>query len=430
MDWETILNSRSIEDTWCTFKKEYERLCEKHIPAKRVHEGETRKPPWLNYNVVKKARKHKNQMWRTFKRSKLTSDRLLFDRANKEYRPNRAMIDAQIKHETTLYDTDSVKENPKRFYNHVRNFVKTDASVDHLITSAENQISDHFEIAEEFNRFFFSSVMTKCSPLQSDLPVQCPKPESSIHEVKITEVKIAEKLRSLKGHKSSGPDNIHVNVLKNCAAFSVPLAILFKRSFIQGYLPQDWRDANVCPIHKKGDRSQAKNYRPVSLTSQVAKLMEKLVLEDVTTHLTENNTISSEQHGFQVGSSCTTQLLECFDDWLTNLDMNLGTDIVYLDFTKALDCISHTHLLHKLGHYGIKGKHMRWLTAFLRDRRQRVVCQHTFSNWEPIVSGVPQGVLLSPILVLLYINMRIFASLCQILYCNTCFVMFYRRRVP
>ena len=70
--------------------------------------------------------------------------------------------------------------------------------MDHLITSAENQISDHFEIAEEFNRFFFSSVMTKCSPLQSDLPVQCPKPESSIHDVKITEVKIAEKLRSTK----------------------------------------------------------------------------------------------------------------------------------------------------------------------------------------------------------------------------------------
>ncbi len=70
------------------------------------------------------------------------------------------MIDAQIKHEKTL--VDSLKENPKRFYNHVRNFVKTDASVDHLITSDENQISDHFEIAEEFNRFFFSSVMTKC----------------------------------------------------------------------------------------------------------------------------------------------------------------------------------------------------------------------------------------------------------------------------
>ena len=91
-------------------------------------------------------------MWRTFKRSKLTSDRLLLDRANKEYKG--AMIDAQIKHETTL--VDSLKENPKRLYiyNHERNFFKTDASVGHLITSDENQISDHFEIAEEFNRFF------------------------------------------------------------------------------------------------------------------------------------------------------------------------------------------------------------------------------------------------------------------------------------
>ena len=90
---------------------------------------------------------------------------------------------------------------------------------------------------------------------------------------------------------------------------------------------------------------------------------------------------------------------------LTNLDMNLGTDIVCSAFTKTFDCIRQRHImLHKLGHYGIKGKLMRWLTAFLRDRRQIVVCQQTFSNWELIVSGVPQGALLPPTLFLLYIN--------------------------
>ena len=129
-------------------------------------------------------------------------------------------------------------------------------------------------------------------------------------------------------------------------------AILFKISFNQGYLPHDSRDANIYPIHKKGDRLQAKNYRPFSLTSQVAKLMEKLVVGGITTHLTENNTISREQHGFQVGSSCATQLLECVDDWLTNLDINLGTYIVYLDFTTQLIVghISHTHRLPKPRH--------------------------------------------------------------------------------
>ena len=137
-------------------------------------------------------------------------------------------------------------------------------------------------------------------------------------------------------------------------------AILFKISFNQGYLPHDSRDANICPIHKKGDRSQAKNYRPFSLTSQVAKLMEKLVLKEIATHLTENNIISREQHGFQLGSSCATQLLECFDDWLTNLDMNLGTYIVYLDFTTKLIVgpIGHTHRLSKPIPYVIKGKLM------------------------------------------------------------------------
>ena len=246
--------------------------------------------------------------------------------------------------------------------------------------------------------------MTHCSPLTSDLKIECPRQESYIRDIEITEEKIREKLHLLKAHKSSGPDDVHVNVLKNCPAMSISLAMLFNRSFNEGYLPQDWRDANICPIHKKGDRAQAMNFRPVSLTSQVVKLMERLVLDSITSHLVENNIISCEQHGFQRGSSCVTQLLECFDDWLTNLDENLGTDILYLDFTKAFDCISHTHLLYKLEHYGIKGKLLRWLSAFLRNRRQRVVSQQTFSNWEPIISGVPQGALLSPTMFLLYIN--------------------------
>ena len=86
-------------------------------------------------------------------------------------------------------------------------------------------------------------------------------------------------------------------------------------------------------------------YTP-GLTSQVVKLMKRLVLDSITSHLVENNIISCEQHGFQRGSSCVTQLLECFDDWLTNLDENLGTYILYLDFTKAFDCISHTHTFY------------------------------------------------------------------------------------
>ena len=149
-----------------------------------------------------------------------------------------------------------------------------------------------------------------------------------------------------------------------------------------GHLPQDWRDANICPIHKKGDRSRAKNYRPVSLTSQVAKVMEKLILDALKDHITQNNIISCEQHGFQAGCSCVTQLLECFHDWITNLDEKLGTDIIYLDFTKAFDRISHSHLIYKLKHYGIRGKILRWLTSFLQDRRQRVVSQQAYSDWK------------------------------------------------
>ena len=126
-------------------------------------------------------------MCEKFKQSKLTCDRLLFGQANKEY--NKAMVEAQIKHEKTL--AESLKENPKRFYNHIRNFVKTDASVDYLITADGEQITDHSDVAEEFNHFF-SSVMTHCSPLTSDLNIECPRQESYIRDIEITKEKIRE----------------------------------------------------------------------------------------------------------------------------------------------------------------------------------------------------------------------------------------------
>ena len=114
------------------------------IESKTVRVGETRQPPWLNYNEVKKVTKSKNTMWEKFKQSKLPCDRLLFGQANKEY--NKAMVEAQIKHEKTL--AESLKETPKRFYNQIRNCVKTDTSVDYLITADGEQITDHFDMAE------------------------------------------------------------------------------------------------------------------------------------------------------------------------------------------------------------------------------------------------------------------------------------------
>ena len=120
--------------------------------------------------------------------------------------------------------------------------------------------------------------------------------------------------------------------------------ILFEQSIKTGLVPQDWRDANVSPLFKKGSRTETTNYRPVSLTSQIVKLLERLVYDRILTTLISNKTISCHQHGFQGGSLCVSQLLEYLQDRTLNYDDGIQTDIIYLDFAKALDRVPHKQI--------------------------------------------------------------------------------------
>jgi len=200
---------------------------------------------------------------------------------------------------------------------------------------------------------FFGSVFTR----DDGTPELCSRVDTKqlyLDSVTFTPETVCSTLKKLKPTTSLGPDNIPNIFLKKCAnALCVPLAHIFDTSFKDNTLPYCWKTANIQPVFKKGHTNDPSNYRPISLTSTCCRTMERIVNNHILNYLLENQLITRHQHGFMRKKSTCTNLLECLHDWSVNIHSRNCTNVVYFDFKKAFDSVSHPKLLIKLKAYGL-----------------------------------------------------------------------------
>ena len=252
--------------------------------------------------------------------------------------------------------------------------------------------------------YFFSSVFTQENA--DDIPsFETRNTGSSLTHVAITVDVVWKQLCKLKSYKSGGPDNCHPRVLLELKESVVqPLYLIFSKSLRDGILPTMWKKATVTAIHKKGDRNICNNYRPVSLTSVIVKMLETIIKDELMQYFKSENLLSICQHGFRSSHSCVTQLLQAVNDWSLALESGNSVDVVYLDLRKTFDCVPHRRLLTKLQSYDITGKLLDKIEQLLADRKQRVSIRGSLSDWVNITSGVPQSSVLGPILFIIFVN--------------------------
>jgi len=400
VDWQGLLaNDHNTQSMWDSFNAVVKVAIDAFVPLRNFPLN--RKSDVKLYpKYIRRLFSKKLTAWHRFKHFGTPKLKERYESCSREC---QLAVDGFINdRESALINSDNVG----RFYRYVNNKIVSKSGVAPLKDSNGVLLTDDHSKADTLSNYF-GSVFTvddnqiKCVSLSSDVNNDPQK----LSDINFSIDDVYRILRKLKPKNSKGPDGYSAVFLKNLASsIAFPLTILFNESFCTGTIPSVWKQAMVVPSFKKGLASDPNNYRPISLTCICCKVMESVIKEQTLKFLLKNNKITKQQHGFLARHSTCTELLESTNEWLLKLNSKSSVDVIYIDFRRAFDSVVHSKLLYKLQNIGICGKLLCWIAAFLSGRSQSVVVGDSVSNSVPVISGVPQGSVLGPLLFLVFIN--------------------------
>ena len=421
IDWSEVYGCNDADIAAEVFTRKFRTILNVHAPWVRVQQRKSFSP-WIT-EETKNLIKLRDQWKKTAKDIAMLNNAPCQAQSNawKQYKKYRNQINNRKKHEEENYKAEKlidVADSPDIVWKSAKAFMgwkspgtPSQIKVDNkLITSAK-------KIAEYMNDFFIQKVYKIQSAMKSasfsvtkvrDI-MQNKTCQLQLRHVNVDKIK--KILKNLSSSRSTGMDELDNFSLKLAGDYVAhPIHHIVCLSIIQSKFPRSWKVSKVLPLHKKGDKLEQKNYRPVTIVSPVSKILEKVVYEQIYNYFTRNNLFHPNLHGFRGNRSTQTALLQMYDRWVRAAhgdghgQPGQLSGVVLLDLSAAFDLVDPNLLLQKLKTYGFEESTLAWMYSYLTDRQQAVWIDHALSSLKSCQVGVPQGSNLGPLLFLVFYN--------------------------